>query len=104
MAAAAGTPAAKLLDFSQPLDVPLLDATVTAFYGAASTEEVSLATGFCYISADTASPVVAGDESSLSPLQQYFIGICTRALVHRAVLTCCNHCLNGSINSIAHAL
>jgi exportin-1 len=49
MAAAAGTPAAKLLDFSQPLDVPLLDATVTAFYGAASTEEVSVAAGFCYI-------------------------------------------------------
>lgn len=39
-AAGVASPAAKLLDFSQPLDVPLLDATVTAFYGAASPEEV----------------------------------------------------------------
>ena len=32
--------AAKLLDFSQPFDVPLLDATVNAFYGAGSNDEV----------------------------------------------------------------
>lgn len=32
--------AAKLLDFSQPLDVSLLDATVNAFYGAGSNDEV----------------------------------------------------------------
>ena len=35
-------PAARLLDFSQPMDVPLLDATVAAFYGAGSTEEVCI--------------------------------------------------------------
>ena len=43
MAAAAppdGGPAARLLDFSQPMDVALLDATVAAFYGAGSNEEV----------------------------------------------------------------
>ena len=33
--------AAKLLDLSQPIDVPLLDATVAAFYGAGSNEEVT---------------------------------------------------------------
>ena len=33
--------ATKLLDFTQPIDVPLLDATVGAFYGAGSQEEVS---------------------------------------------------------------
>ena len=32
--------AAKLLDFSQPLDVVLLDSTVNAFYGAGSNQEV----------------------------------------------------------------
>ena len=32
--------AAKLLNFSEPLDVATLDATVNAFYGAASNEEV----------------------------------------------------------------
>ena len=32
--------AAKLLDFSVPLDVDLLDATVNSFYGASSNEEV----------------------------------------------------------------
>ena len=32
--------AAKLLDFGQPMDVELLDATVAAFYGASSNEEV----------------------------------------------------------------
>lgn len=32
--------AAKLLDFSQPLDVALLDSTVNAFYGAGSNQEV----------------------------------------------------------------
>jgi exportin-1 len=32
--------AAKLLDFSQPFDVALLDATVNAFYGAGSNDEV----------------------------------------------------------------
>ena len=37
---AMATPAARLLDFSQPLDVPLLDATVAMFYGAGSAEEV----------------------------------------------------------------
>jgi hypothetical protein len=31
---------AKLLNFAEPLDVALLDATVTAFYGAGSNEEV----------------------------------------------------------------
>ena len=42
MAVSATTPdaAAKLLDFSQPFDVPLLDATITAFYGAGSNDEV----------------------------------------------------------------
>lgn len=30
----------KLLDFTQPFDVPLLDATVQAFYGTGSKEEV----------------------------------------------------------------
>ena len=35
-------PAARLLDFSQPMDVPLLDATVAAFYGAGSTEEARI--------------------------------------------------------------
>ena len=34
------TPGSALLDFSQPLDVSLLDATVAAFYGAGSNEEV----------------------------------------------------------------
>jgi exportin-1 len=37
---AMATPAARLLDFSQPLDVPLLDATVAVFYGAGSADEV----------------------------------------------------------------
>ena len=78
MAAAAGTPAAKLLDFSQPLDVPLLDATVTAFYGAASTEEVSLATGFYYISAYTASPVVASDDGASTPCSNMSVGFARR--------------------------
>ncbi len=32
--------AEKLLDFSQPFDVGLLDATVAAFYGTGSKEEV----------------------------------------------------------------
>lgn len=32
--------AAKLLDFNQPVDVPLLDATVAAFYAATSPQEV----------------------------------------------------------------
>lgn len=36
----ASGPAAQLLDYSQPIDVPLLDATVAAFYGAGSNEEV----------------------------------------------------------------
>ena len=42
MAVSATTPdaAAKLLDFSQPFDVPLLDATINAFYGAGSNDEV----------------------------------------------------------------
>lgn len=78
MAAAAGTPAAKLLDFSQPLDVPLLDATVTAFYGAASTEEVSLAAGFCYISAHIASPVMAIDEGTSVPCSNISSGFARR--------------------------
>jgi hypothetical protein len=34
--------AVKLLDFSQPLDVALLDSTVNAFYGAGSNQEVRL--------------------------------------------------------------
>lgn len=33
--------AEKLRDLSQPIDVPLLDATVSAFYGTGSKEEVS---------------------------------------------------------------
>ena len=37
--------AAKLLDFSQPFDVPLLDATVNAFYGAGSNDEVGEVNG-----------------------------------------------------------
>lgn len=32
--------AEKLRDLSQPIDVPLLDATVAAFYGTGSKEEV----------------------------------------------------------------
>lgn len=32
--------AAALLDFAQPVDVPLLDSVVTAFYTASSTQEV----------------------------------------------------------------
>lgn len=32
--------AEKLKDLSQPIDVPLLDATVAAFYGTGSKEEV----------------------------------------------------------------
>lgn len=38
--------AAKLLDLSQPIDVTLLDATVGAFYGAGSNEEVC--DGLCW--------------------------------------------------------
>lgn len=34
--------AEKLRDLSQPIDVALLDATVAAFYGTGSKEEVSL--------------------------------------------------------------
>jgi exportin-1 len=34
--------AEKLLDFTQPFDVGLLDATVAAFYGTGSKEEVGL--------------------------------------------------------------
>lgn len=34
------TMAEKLLDFTQPFDVGLLDATVAAFYGTGSKEEV----------------------------------------------------------------
>jgi hypothetical protein len=36
----------RLLDFTQPFDVPLLDATVAVFYGASSTEEVRTARRF----------------------------------------------------------
>jgi hypothetical protein len=32
--------AAKLLNFAEPIDVNLLDATVTAFYGAGTNEQV----------------------------------------------------------------
>jgi exportin-1 len=32
--------AEKLLDFTQPFDVPLLDATVAVFYSSSSAEEV----------------------------------------------------------------
>ena len=39
---AAQAAAARLLDFAQPLDVAVLDATVNAFYGAGSNEEVSV--------------------------------------------------------------
>ncbi|BDA47056.1 Exportin-1 [Coccomyxa sp. Obi] len=41
----ASGPAAGLLDYSQPIDVPLLDATVAAFYGAGSNEERVAAEG-----------------------------------------------------------
>ncbi|KAK9862358.1 hypothetical protein WJX84_007629 [Apatococcus fuscideae] len=41
--AAVPSPSQRLLDFSQPIDVPLLDATVTAFYGAGSPAERSAA-------------------------------------------------------------
>lgn len=34
--------AEKLLDFSQPFDVPILDATIQAFYGTGAKEEVRL--------------------------------------------------------------
>ena len=40
MVVPASPAAARLLDFSLPLDVTLLDATVAAFYGAGSNEEV----------------------------------------------------------------
>jgi hypothetical protein len=42
-AAAPEAVTAKLLDFSAPLDVALLDSTVNAFYGAGSNQEVRLA-------------------------------------------------------------
>lgn len=48
--------AEKLRDFSQPIDVPLLDATVDAFYGTGSKEQVYLRfhfriySAFCSIS------------------------------------------------------
>lgn len=35
-----GAPASPLLDFKQPFDVTLLDATIKAFYGAGSNQEV----------------------------------------------------------------
>jgi hypothetical protein len=38
--AAVEATAAKLLDFSQPLDINLLDSTIATFYGAASNDEV----------------------------------------------------------------
>ncbi len=38
--AAPVAPASPLLDFKQPFDVPLLDATIKAFYGAGSNQEV----------------------------------------------------------------
>lgn len=40
--------AEKLRDLSQPMDVALLDATVAAFYGTGSKEEVGLLLGFCF--------------------------------------------------------
>lgn len=39
-----GVMAERLRDLSQPIDVPLLDATVAAFYGTGSKEEVCLLT------------------------------------------------------------
>lgn len=36
---------AKLLNYSEPLDVALLDATINAFYGAGSNEEVRILSG-----------------------------------------------------------
>ena len=38
--AAPGAPASPLLDTKQPLNVELLDATIKAFYGAGSNQEV----------------------------------------------------------------
>ena len=38
--AAPGGPASSLLDTKQPLNVDLLDATIKAFYGAGSNQEV----------------------------------------------------------------
>jgi hypothetical protein len=38
--------AEKLLDFSQPFDVPLLDATVNVFYTSPNAEEVRTAPAF----------------------------------------------------------
>lgn len=38
--AAPGAPASPLLDTKQPLNVELLDATIRAFYGAGSNQEV----------------------------------------------------------------
>lgn len=40
--------AEKLRDLSQPIDVALLDATVAAFYGTGSKEEVGLLLGFWF--------------------------------------------------------
>ena len=38
--AAPVAPASPLLDIKQPFDVPLLDTTIKAFYGAGSNQEV----------------------------------------------------------------
>lgn len=62
--------AAKLLDFSQPIDVPLLDATVSAFYSATNPPEVG-------------TPVALAVRGVMEPCSQ---GTCVRALaLHRQV-------------------
>ena len=46
----------KLLDFSQPTDVALLDSTVATFYGAGSAEEVRQ---MCYVDRSLAAKHIA---------------------------------------------
>ena len=47
--------AEKLRDLSQPIDVPLLDATVAAFYGTGSKEQVAPPFPFIALHPTTAS-------------------------------------------------
>lgn len=59
--------AEKLLDFSQPFDVGLLDATVAAFYGTGSKEEVHFPCGTLSLRGGRVEIVVAfGNEQCAS--------------------------------------
>lgn len=73
-ASAVDATVAKLLDFGQPLDVGLLDATIAAFYGASSNEEVRprpAADGSCLLRAPPAAAsrgrLVAGSARLTAP-------------------------------------